>query len=407
MKKPILALVPSAYKTSTLFLPIPTSGEADMSFSRSTTATRLRKDGLVETVPVNVPRLDYLKGNCPTLLLEASSTNHVPYSQPTAGGQGWTTNLSPVSSYNTDIAPDGTKTAQSYETNATSEGKYLTTTIANLAGEYWTASFFVKSKSGFGLIETQFTGTGINGTKIFQWDVKNGLIISAPTGGTSTIEYYGNGWYRLNATYLADFDGSLRSAIYANGDSPQTYLWWGAQLEKSSCVTSYIPTFGSAVTRNTDNCTNALSSTLYNGMEHRGSLYFSFYNIIDRRSFKSLSLSNSSTSNRVLFRQNGASDITAYILNSTGTKTALSYSISSGETFFKVCLTWEQDSCVLYVNGAKITQDLTVDLTSNLPYTDFSFDGGGNGGDLLTARYKEVKIYNEVLTEAEAIELTR
>jgi len=118
-------------------------------------------------------------------------------------------------------------------------------------------------------------------------------------------------------------------------------------------------------------------------------------------------LSNSSTSNRVLIRQNGNTDITAYILNPTGTQVAISSIINPDIGLFKVCFIWEQDNCRLYINGVKVGEDLTVDLTDNLPYSDFSFDGGAGGGDLLTAKYKDLRLYNETLTEAEAIQLTR
>ena len=75
MKKPIFAMIPSGYKASTLYTPIPIDGGGDFTFTRSTVATRMNKDGLIEEVAANVPRLDYKDSNCPTLLLENSSTN--------------------------------------------------------------------------------------------------------------------------------------------------------------------------------------------------------------------------------------------------------------------------------------------------------------------------------------------
>jgi len=70
MKKPVLALVPSAYKTSKVYSVLPVNGDGDFDLSRGSNATRVCKDGLIETVNSDVPRLDWLNSNCPSLLLE-------------------------------------------------------------------------------------------------------------------------------------------------------------------------------------------------------------------------------------------------------------------------------------------------------------------------------------------------
>ena len=47
---PTLALIPSAYKTSKVYSVLPSNGDGDFTFSRATTATRVNKDGFIETV---------------------------------------------------------------------------------------------------------------------------------------------------------------------------------------------------------------------------------------------------------------------------------------------------------------------------------------------------------------------
>ena len=81
MSNPILALIPSGYKGQTATTPkvysvLPSDGSGDFTFDRANgLATRVNKDGLVEEVANDTPRLDYLNGTCPSLLLEAESTN--------------------------------------------------------------------------------------------------------------------------------------------------------------------------------------------------------------------------------------------------------------------------------------------------------------------------------------------
>jgi len=70
-----LVLIPSGYKASKLYSVVPTSGDGDLTFSRSTTATRVNADGVIETVAINVPRIDFTGGGCGKLLLEPQRTN--------------------------------------------------------------------------------------------------------------------------------------------------------------------------------------------------------------------------------------------------------------------------------------------------------------------------------------------
>ena len=49
-----LVQIPSGYKAGTIFSQVPTDGTGDLTFARSTTATRVNPDGLIETMPPNV-----------------------------------------------------------------------------------------------------------------------------------------------------------------------------------------------------------------------------------------------------------------------------------------------------------------------------------------------------------------
>ena len=57
--------VPSGYKAGTAYGVLPNVAAADLDFVRSTTATRINADGLIETMGANVPRLDYTDGSVP------------------------------------------------------------------------------------------------------------------------------------------------------------------------------------------------------------------------------------------------------------------------------------------------------------------------------------------------------
>jgi len=72
-----LILTPNGYKATNLYSVKPTDASGDMVVSRATTATRVNSSGLIESVAINVPRLDYTGGGCPSILVEPQRTNLV------------------------------------------------------------------------------------------------------------------------------------------------------------------------------------------------------------------------------------------------------------------------------------------------------------------------------------------
>lgn len=81
MATPSIAIIPSGYKAGKVYSVLPTDGAGDLDFTRASSATRINKEGLLETVATGVPRLDYSDGGCPSLLLEPQSTNLIVNSE--------------------------------------------------------------------------------------------------------------------------------------------------------------------------------------------------------------------------------------------------------------------------------------------------------------------------------------
>ena len=70
MAAPSLALIPSAYKVGKVASVKPINGKGDFTFTRNSEATRINENGIIETMGVDVPRIDHTDGGCPSLLLE-------------------------------------------------------------------------------------------------------------------------------------------------------------------------------------------------------------------------------------------------------------------------------------------------------------------------------------------------
>ena len=124
MEQPNFALIPSGFKTALVYSVIPESGVGDLTFDRNLqTATRINKDGLIEGVAADMPRLNYEVNNgvvdsCPHLLLEMDSTNSYLNSEDVsqwskAGGLTVTTNQ--ITAPNGKLTADKIqKTSQDY-----------------------------------------------------------------------------------------------------------------------------------------------------------------------------------------------------------------------------------------------------------------------------------------------------
>ena len=118
MSNPILALIPSGQKATKVYSVLPSDGSGDFTFDRDTVATRVRKDGLIEEVAADIPRLDWLNSNCPSLLLEPQRTNRQIRSEE-FDNAAWTKRPDITVTANQVTAPTGELTADKIQRGST------------------------------------------------------------------------------------------------------------------------------------------------------------------------------------------------------------------------------------------------------------------------------------------------
>ena len=224
----------------------------------------------------NVPRLDYSDGaTCPRLLSEGQRTNLVLRSE-IFDNASWTkTNVTITA--NATTSPDGTVNADKIVGSAVSGDKLVAQTQTITIAQALTVSAFYK-KSEYKLAFLRVGGQATNPYVIYNLDTQ--AVVSTAGATSTTIEDYGNGWYRISLSlasptgascvvqisFVPD-SGYTLSALNIpqyTGDGTSGGFAWGCQLEANGAAfgSTYIPTTTPAVTRVIDSVSISGASAL-------------------------------------------------------------------------------------------------------------------------------------------------
>ena len=366
------------------FKPLP------FSFDRASSATRVNKDGLIETVGSGEPRIDYKDDSKGALLLEPSRTNYD--SESLNFTTSFMSNSSGIqsSSLTSKIAPDGSNDSVYKITKATDNsdpylgrsGVSFTDTKMVFSAWLWTDEnqskdvLFLVYRDGAQEVQT-----------------KNITLTTTPT------RYFIEATFTTtpsNVAYRIDLDGvSSNQYIYA----------WGKQVEAGSYSTSYIPTQGSIGTRVQDVCNNGANEQVINSTE--GVLYVETKGFIDvppTSKYIQLSKNGEASFNNSLVLQHRNNGYLRIYANGTATANIhFNENIDFSENH-KIAVLYKLNGYKLFIDGVEKNLFGTPLQTVFSGLDDFSFDNRGSNG--WNGKIKEVKIYNQALTDQELINLT-
>jgi len=390
MINPKLALIPSAYKASKIYSVLPADGDGDFAFSRSSTATRVNKDGLVESVAVNIPRLDYTNGNCPELLLERTATNLCVYSQSNFNDQvNWLKFLTPsnLTIIEDDIiSPDGTLSGAKIEYVNNGQDAVFTQNTTVVNGEDYVLSIWLKGEQGGEVVKLRLSNN------------------SGSSSGTKDVFTLTDEWVRYETDIkVADATDRGFQIIIEQANNPlgATFYAWGSQLENNTFASSYIPTEASPITRTvdivTDNSNIDLTSpkfVLYTELNMEGNL----------QENGRISINNGNDVN--IIRLSTLSDgipIGQYIGGSIVSGSFFKIDYATYGRMLKIAIASTDLGHDIYVNGA-LASSRTQGAIDASSYTHIGFTDGDI--DNFAGRVKDLRYYDEQLTEAELIELT-
>ena len=333
------------------------------------------------TTRLNIPRIDYTNGSCPSLLVEPQRTNVLTYSEQ-FDNAAWVkssvgSGLNPVVTSNISTSPSGNNDADRIVFNTT-----LSTDISQIVQT----------------IPLTVSSTGSVYLKAFaSGDVGKIIAIRFNSAGYTLVTLT-NSWQRFSvtATALGSFDIALRPVIGTSTGSVSV-LAWGAQLEAGAYPTSYIPTVASTVTRNADVISKTGISSLIGQTE--GTI-FCDVTLNSRVNFTYFAIANNlaSTENYL-----GIAFLNNAIAFESVVATVLQANISHSNTStgrFKIAAAYKANDFILYINGTQIGTDTsgTIPACSQLGLNAYNQSQALN--------YNSVQLYKTRLTNTELAQLT-
>ena len=351
----------------------------------------------------NVPRIDYTGGGCPHILAEPQRTNLIQYSEDFSQSAWNKYSLTAIDNFAT--SPSGDTTASKLTEGASaSNTQYRTNTSISSTSAIHTISVYVKRLSGN---RTAYIDLGL-ATAFFNFDTES--IYSG--NGRASFESAGNGWYRiiLSHTTAAITQswmgfGSGNGETYTSGAGGAEILFWGVQTEVGSYPTSYIPTSGSAVTRNQDQFTRDGIGSLINSTE--GVLFVEMAALANDGSYRVITISDGTSANYIALYYNPTSNNISWELKvGNAVQFSRNVSLPLGSTSFnKFAFKYKENDCKLFLNG--VESDI---YTSNVTFTSNTLNSlfltNGDGILLLFGKVKQLQVYKTALTDNQLIQLT-
>jgi hypothetical protein len=358
------------------------------------TTTTTAQAGILE----DMPRLDYSGGaTCGSLILEPQRTNLVYQSEYLGAWSAANCTLTA----NSITSPEGVVNSFKITENSAASTQHRVS-LGSIGGSSatYTMSAYVKNSSGtrmayidMGLVTAHFNFT-------------TETIYSAT--GTADWEDVGNGWYRIWVTSNSAISvGTCYVGLSVNnnetysGDGTSAIEFYGIQLEAGGYPTSYIPTYGSSVTRSADACSKTGISSLIGQTE--GTLFLELSSLSDSVVNEQISLSDGTDANTIKF-------VIGSVVGGVSAQGRLSsitqFSITKATTDFvsnkKLALAYKANDFVFYYNGEQVG----IDASGSIPAMSvFAFSTGASTF-AATVNVKEAILFPTRLTNDELASLT-
>jgi hypothetical protein len=319
---------------------------------------------------LNIPRLDYSLGSCPSILVEPQRTNLLTWSE-AFDNVAWT-KVNATITANSITSPNGTITADTFTDNSTSGSHVLARFTTIIVGSQ-TASIYVKPNT----LTKCYIGNSSTGNAVcfdLSTQTIEGYVNGTGNAWTNPIiEALADGWFRVSASLVATASGTLSIGFYKVFNatsfgamsiyvgSGETAYIWGAQAEAGAYPTSYIPTTSASVTRNND--VTQRTNVYTNGLiTSSGGTWF-----ID---FKNNRVLTRDASYSTPYLMDSASKTNGFYFNSDNSRLRILkmpgfvtlYTTTTDNA--KIAIKWDGTTADIFENGVKVVSSTAFTFTA-------------------------------------------
>lgn len=341
------------------------------------------KAGLLTSVAAGTAPIDYdpvtaaLRG----LLVEESRTNLLTYSRDLTQWSDALGNTT-VTADNAN-APDGTTTADTLSSSATSDR--LRRKTVTVSADSVTRVFWAALKAGGGakvnLGISYSGGTAKSALRTFDLSAGTSAHASGTNEGGGIIQLANGYWLcwlalannGTNTTLYAD----IRPYNYPDSSASGSIIFGGAQLEAGAAPTSYIPTTSSTVTRAAD--VNALVLSSVSGWNaSEGTIYVEARAALGSGTQTYAQYDDGTANNRLCVYRDSSNVLRAIVVVSGSTVVNLNLGTVANDTAFKVAFAWKVNSFAASVNGGAAVTSSSGAIPSGLTTHRIGHDSSGN-----------------------------
>ena len=332
----------------------------------------------------DMPRLDYSGGaTCPSLLLEPQRTNMFTQSE---YFDSWVLGgiTQPTLTANYSQSPEGLQNAYRVQLPNIATDSLMAQIVSHTSGTDMTISAWVKSASGSNEV---FKLYGDYGT---------------PTGRSSQFTATSE-WQRFTFTFTPTATGSRGTGLLSINNTASDLLVYGMQIEAASYPTSYIPTYGSSVTRSKDFVSLTSASDL---MDVNGTTFLlEVQGISNGGDSRRFSISDGTYNNRAVIELDETADtIKVFLVGNGSVGASLTITGIDQTNNNKIAVAFDSSGVIVYINGEYKTQDTSITLPTALSEIKFR-DGGGSNLEM-EGYVKQAIVFSSRLTDTELASLT-
>ena len=350
--------------------------------------TRVNKQGLIEVVENDRPRIDYLDSKDGVFLLEKASTNLITHSEDFSN-EAWVKTGLTVDT-NQILSPYGSLDAD--EVNiTTANAHYLFDTISVSASTNYTFTFYVKKG----------TATDVS------YSILNAINFTNIVNTTSYFnEISDTKWTRISVEFTTPSGcTSIRTYPLRDGLSIGTVYIWGAMLEQGSYATSYIPNYGTSagITRVADTANGAGDASTFNDSE--GVLMAETKGENDG-TFNYISLSDGGTTNYagILYTDTDNQITYRYYVGGSGVQIIIENIIVTN--FNKIAIKYKANDFAIWINGIEVGTASSGSLNPSGTFNQLAFARGGSNNTPFYGNTKQIQYFDSALNDSDLETIT-